>query len=265
MRRDSLSRLIARSCGLADVLQPVLPSRFEPVGRPPLPRLDSFGMEQTESVGKPADAVSPADNPTRSLPPQATAPHVGTNLASGRETREDVKAPTQSRATTAYPPFRATQPAPGSHSSLDVSAGPRARDKGRAGQPPHPAGSPEPAPVDTAVVFVPVGPPSPHETRERAGKPLGRERKGAAVIPAEIRVSKPQPTGPKAEPGGDDPRRESSLREGSQERQVTVHIGRIEVRAVMASANEPERKRPVDNRQRLTLSDYLRQREKGTK
>ena len=58
---------------------------------------------------------------------------------------------------------------------------------------------------------------------------------------------------------------DTSRQEGSQEQKVTVHIGRIEVRAVLAPAAESGRKRPTENRQRLTLSDYLKQREKGAR
>ena len=94
-----------------------------------------------------------------------------------------------------------------------------------------------------------------------AGRQDGDDQAGRGIIPADIRVRQSETATP--EPGigaGNFKQPPESL----QSPPVTVHIGRIEVRAVVAPGSEPERKRPADSPPRLTLAEYLQRREKGS-
>ncbi len=263
MKRDSLSPLIARSFGLADVIQPVLPSRFEPIGRVPLPGMADFGLEE---AAEPAEAapggIRPAVKAIQAAVP-AEQVRVETIQAAGAETLEDLAAARRHAVRPAYVSPRPTEAQRGS--VLSPIARAQRQDEAPAEKARYPHRSSVPAPANDTVGFSRQELARPAESREPARRRPERERVNRDISPTEIRIREPEPDKPKTEPRRDEPGRGSFGQQGSQEQKVTVHIGRIEVRAVLAPASEPERKHPVDNRQRLTLSDYLKQREQREK
>ncbi len=271
MKRDSLSQLIARSFGLTDVIQPVLPSRFEPIGRIPFPGAADFESNESPVIGetaspgiRPAVAEVQATIPTAH--PEFHPPRtLGAEIVTGRAAVTD--------RDTAMPAHASRRPAEahrGSVLSPGGLTGVPPPDEASDDEPRYSDHSPAPIPADAGAAFAREKVAPRFGSRGPLARPPEKERNSREISPAEIRIREPETAEPSTRTK---PQAQRVLRSAagpteqqvSQEQKVTVHIGRIEVRAVLAQASEPGRKHPVDNRQRLTLSDYLKQREKGAK
>jgi hypothetical protein len=260
MKRDTLSRLIARNFGLADVIQPVLPSRFEPISR--IPFLNSTGLEPEEE----RRSAEPLLSGIRPATPKVhvSEPVTQTDL---NDVVRPVPAPSHVSSRSTEPPF-GSRPSAGSIKSVGRQP---PDEKSAAGQPNPTMKFVTPAPVSRdrntsrrPLVYSSLLP-EPPERDEPAGRLARRGQVTRHIIPVKTRARQPEPAAQNPEATRGSGRREASEQEASRYQTVTVHIGRIEVRAVVAPAREPERNPPPDNRQRLTLADYLQQREKGAR
>ena len=256
MRRDSLSRLIARSFGQSDVIQPVLPSRFEPSSSVPSFNSMGFGADQERqrSAVPLGSAVNPEAPKVHPLEPGA---HKDVDAS-----RHFAPAPRSLPSPSVEPPFGSRSPMPRNISTPrppgdeDSTAGAGVLSSNlKSTLPPGPTLALPPDQLNQLL-----------GQHEQAGQPNENGPARRSIIPSEVYARRPEPDTPKQEiTGGDNLRPESSGGEVSQSQSVTVHIGRIEVRAIVAPGSETEKKRPADNRQRLTLADYLQQREKGAR
>ncbi len=249
MKRDSLSRLITRSLGLSDVIQPVLPSRFEPNSSVPSFRSMSFGADEKRQ--RPVEPLSSAFHPAAPKVHSFEQIRQKDVNASGSSASAPlpVSSPLIESPLRSRPPARSLS-ADGSPGDED-SAGRHSRNEGSAAGP--------------SFAIPPVRLPESPGRHKQTGRPSENERASRYITPAEVHARQPGPAAPEPEMTEGDVNQESFGQEVVPHPTVTVHIGRIEVRAIAASGSEPERKHPADNRQRLTLADYLQQREKGTR
>ncbi|MBN1569771.1 MAG: hypothetical protein JXA73_18140 [Acidobacteria bacterium] len=258
MRRDSLSRLIARSFGLSDVIQPLLPSRFEPNADVPSFNSMSFGADEKQ----PRPGVPPALN---------VNPEFRKNLQSASITR---KVESISGRQAPLPPYISSdlteptlslRPPP----IRKVSArGQRDDEDSESLRLSNGASTSEPIAqkrsTETTVPSKSVpGFPQVLERRKSTDRQEAMDQAGRNIMPAEIRLRQPEQGGLRAGTGGGNMNQPSIEQQALQSPSVTVHIGRIEVRAVIMPGNEPEKKRQADYPPQLTLAEYLKRREKG--
>jgi hypothetical protein len=256
MKRDLLSRLISRSFGLTDVIQPVLPSHYEPDKG--VPSFNSVSFDAEEKRRRSAVPRASAANPA--------APAASSSVLIAKKEENvsirSVSAPSHiSRDLTE--PTLSLRPPPVRKAAI----GGAQKDEDSAGRPSHDEDSTA-TPIilrtsgPTAVPSRPA-PVSPYfpERLKPAGRQDGDDQAGRGIIPADIRVRQSETATPEPGIGAGNFRQPP---ESVQSPPVTVHIGRIEVRAVVAPGSEPERKRPADSPPRLTLAEYLQRREKGS-
>lgn len=244
MMPGSLSRLIARSLGLADVIQPVLPSRFEPPDRVPAPGA-SF---EPDGEREPTEWHSPGVHAN-----VATFAPTARGDPNDSEDRARAPAPASRRPIESA---RSRRP-PGSR----VSDGRGPLEAGSAARSPnHGERSATPGAVPPMPVFpgVRLAPDQPAATLAEA------DRGTRHIIPAEIHARRADAGDSRPPVGRAEARQRVSGETAPEGRTVTVHIGRIEVRAVVAPAREQEQRHREDP-PRLTLSAYLAQREKGSR
>ena len=262
MTTGYFGRLIDRAVGRAAVLQPLVPSRFEPAREAPQPGLDSLVAQEAEAVAAPPpESARPARTPapatadvragpdgersTRESAPLPRLPDARGEVLE-RPTRRPAESPERPPREAGEERFdaleeRLQRAADAVRELWDQVDRERPRDAIAA-----------PAPLTAAPRAVgPDSPPPPQESGPRA----------IAVAPAAPRApTAPAPLalGAERKPARDDAApasRESAPR-------IHVTIGRVEVRAV---STPPVSARPGPRRAEahVSLEDYLRGRDRG--
>jgi len=251
---DYVSRLVARTLGTAAVVQPRLRSRFEPSGVVDVPA----EREETALVARPAEegAAAPID-PDHAVvaEPHARPPAPPPALESG------------AAAAPAVPIARGNPPAlplrrsadtridePIAAAALQSPERPAVELDMRPGAPSAPAAPvksgvrrAEPIPGDRVVEHLP--PAASPMARETGPLVPARRSEVAAATTAPVPLPLPVP--------------EADAEVRHVEPAIKVHIGRIEVRAVMSQPAPAPRPARVKPEPALGLKDYLEQRRKG--
>lgn len=272
---DPLANLLARSFGeqLAGAVQPRLPARFEPVaplgGEVPPVRVDHqaapvlppvqvddravpgspLAVQQVEpSPAPPASAIAPVERweapPLPVAPPLAWGqpPTIGSELRRTSTPHADAPAPSSADRGPSEANGERTAPA-----SL-------ARFVNVRGLPASASVVDQPRLPEVAAVL-PAMPPAPAVSFQPASVPDAPHQ---PAVPAILYPSTPTPVRPR-EPVASPPREPVAPPHPPR---ITVTIGRVEVRAIPPPPPRPSPQSPAP---KLSLDEYLRRREGGTR
>jgi hypothetical protein len=286
---DFLTRLAERQLGQSPSLRPNVPATFAPVAsQHGLPELDARGAEWEVSGARPAPSPPEVANPwPRPRPARPSRPPAWAAPRDGAPDPEAVTAfPSEARRTPPPRPHASDEPA----RSEPVLA-PRERASERPAALPRPSAVAAPSPAPHRSLPPPTPPPSaPAPTTELMRERTAREsstvrptplepalsdvpRRALATLPRLVEASSERaPADPIAAPQrlGSVPAplslrvatRETTRVEGAgSERTIHVSIGRIRVTAAAAPPRPPRPAGPP--KPRLTLADYLSQRQRG--
>jgi hypothetical protein len=239
-----LARMAARAAGGAPAVSPRVPARFEPVAAIAPP-------EETLTVAAPSATPKPMATPSATPIPMATpnaTPAYDDPVAASSQRRREEPAQTTDPPPMSPPPRDAQAPAPGggSAAATGLVVGP-------------PAGTPT-----TAASMRMPPTPTPREPSDPVLTAPGEEPSQVRPRPPAVVTATPTPQVADllaTLPTGDGSRRQERIaRTASAPNVVHVSIGRVDVRATIASqAPAPPPTQPSNHpsEEALSLHDYL--------
>lgn len=261
---DFLTRLAGRQLHPGTGVRPARPARFEPSGAPTEPwaedardlppLLDARALVGAEAGARPDQPPTP---PSEDGAAQRRTPPLTHPVAT-------MSPPTVPSAATPGPvDDEPSRRQPGARTDQHNSAPGAAHQRPRAeAEPSRPVTRPTARGGAEPVASGPASRRPVPDPAERVPAPSPRPAPPADLPPSLVHGWRPEPSRPLTAPAPPEPARTAASPEIPPSPHVTVTIGRLEIRAPAAAsaASQPRRERPEP---RLTLADYLTERDQG--